>query len=46
MPDDDYVDDDPEYERDEDDDTVLVDLAAADPKSIPPDQGDAGNERD
>ena len=41
-----YVDDDPEYETDADDDTVLVGLAAADPKSIPPDQGDAGKQGD
>jgi|SwirhisoilCB1_FD_contig_61_4856567_length_287_multi_1_in_0_out_0_2 hypothetical protein len=39
-----YVDDDPEYETDADDDTVLVGLAPADPQSIPPDQGDAGQE--
>ena len=44
MSDEDYVDDDPEYETDADDDAVLVDLAPADPQSIPPDQGDAGKE--
>lgn len=44
MSDPDYVDDDPEYEEDADDDTVLVGLAAADPQSIPPDEGDAGKE--
>ena len=46
MSDEDYVDDDPEYEGDEDDDTVLVGHAAADPQSIPPDQGDAGKAGD
>jgi hypothetical protein len=44
MSEEDYVDDDPEYETDADDDTVLVGLAPADPQSIPPDQGDAGKE--
>lgn len=44
MSDPDYVDDDPEYEDDQDDDTVLVGLAAADPQIIPPDEGDAGKE--
>jgi len=43
---DDYVDDDPEYESEADDDSVLVGLAAADPKSVPPDLGDAGKEGD
>ena len=45
MSDEDYIDDDPEYEGDEDDDTVLAGRAAADPQSIPPDQGDAGKEK-
>ena len=44
MSEEDYVDDDPKYETDADDDTVLVGLAPADPQSIPPDQGDAGKE--
>lgn len=46
MPDDDYVDDDPEYEQDVDDDAVLVGRPTADPESIPPDQGDAGKAGD
>ena len=46
MSDEDYVDDDPEYEEDVDDNELLVGLAAADPQSIPPDQGDAGKEGD
>ena len=41
---DDYVDDDPEYETEEDDDAVIAGLTAADPRSVPPDQGDAGKE--
>ena len=42
--DDDYVDDDPEYETEEDDDAVIAGLTAVDPSSVPPDQGDAGKE--
>jgi hypothetical protein len=41
---DDYVDDDPEYETEEDDDAVIAGLPAVDPSSVPPDQGDAGKE--
>jgi hypothetical protein len=41
---DDYVDDDPEYETEEDDDAVIAGLTAVDPHSVPPDQGDAGKE--
>jgi hypothetical protein len=44
--DDDYVDDDPEYETEEDDDAVIAGLTAVDPRSVPPDQGDAGKEGD
>ena len=44
MPEEDYVDEDPEYEEDDDDNSVLVGLAAADPRSVPPDEGDAGTE--
>ena len=41
---DDYVDDDPEYQADDDDDTEIVGLVPADPASVPADQGDAGKE--
>ena len=42
MSDEEYVDDDPDYEADADDDALIADVAAADPASVPPDQGDAG----
>ncbi len=44
MSDQDYIDDDPEYEADADDDGLLVGLAPTDPRSVPPDEGDAGKE--
>jgi hypothetical protein len=39
-----FVDDDPEYQldADDDDDDAIAELTPTDPESIPPDEGDAG----
>jgi hypothetical protein len=45
MPEEEFVDDDPEYEGDksEDEDAEVAELKPADPSSIPPDKGDVGH---
>jgi hypothetical protein len=45
VPEEQFVDDDPEYEQDasEDDDAEVAGLEPADPEKIPPDEGDLGH---